>query len=79
MYDSKLFLECVVPTSMAIILSKKYQLIYFKELWGEERKEAINYLHNAFHKITVHPIKFSENDNKIKVEQYIFFINAKEY
>ena len=79
MYESKNFLECVVPTTMGIILAKRYQLIYFVGLWGDERKEAINYLHKAYHQITVHPIKFSEIDNKIKVELYIFFINAKEY
>ena len=79
MYNSKIFLECAVPTSMGIILYKKYQLIFFRGLWGSERKEAINYLKKAFDQITVHPIKFSQIENKIKVELYIFFTNAKEY
>lgn len=79
MYNSKIFLECAVPTSMGIILYQKYQLIYFKGLWEEKRKDPINYLKNAFEQITVHPIKFSDIENKIKVELYIFFINAKDY
>ena len=79
MYDSRIFLECAVPTSMGIIKYQKYQLIYFRGLWGKERKQAINFLKEAFHQVTVHPIKFSNIYNRIKVEQFIFFINAKEY
>ena len=37
------------------------------------------YLKKTFDQITVHPIKFSQIENRIKVELYIFFTNAKEY
>ena len=79
MYKSKLFLECVIPTTMGIILSKEYQLIHFKPLYRNERKKAINYLRKDFKQITIHPIKFSNEYNKIQVIKFIYFINAKEY
>ena len=79
MFNSKIFLECAVPTSMGIILWPKYQLIHFRGLWGNERKKAIFYLKNEFNQITIHPIKFSNIYNKIKVNIYIYFINAMEY
>ena len=79
MYNSKIFLECAVPTSMGIILWPKYQIIHFRGLWGNERKKAIFYLKKEFNQITIHPIKFSNIYNKIKVNIYIYFINAMEY
>ena len=79
MYNHKVFLECAVPTTMAILNSSKYQLIYFIGLWGKERKEAINYLKKAFEQITVHPIKFSNLINQKETLIYNFFINGIEY
>ena len=79
MFNSKIFLECAVPTTMGIILYPRYQLIYFKGLWGNERKNVINYLKKAFNQITIHPIKFSNEFLQNEVNQYIFFINAKDY
>jgi len=79
MYKSKLFLECVIPTTMGIILSKEYQLIYFKPLYKNKRKKSIIYLRKDFRQITIHPIKFSNEYNRIQVNKYIYFINAKEY
>ena len=79
MYNSKVFLECAVPTSFGILLKKEYQLIYLNALWRENRKKAINYLIKDYFQITIHPIKlFNFYFNK-KVNQYIYFINAKEY
>lgn len=79
MYNSKIFLECAVPTTMGIILSPKYQLINFRGLWGNERNNVINYLKKAFDQITIHPIKFSNELLQNEVNLYIFFINAKDY
>ena len=79
MYNSKLFLECAVPSSFGILLSYKYQIIYFKALWEESRKKAINYLIKDFKQITIHPIKFSNKFLRNEVDLYIYFVNAKEY
>ena len=79
MYASKLFLEYAVPTSFGIILSSKYQIIYFKGLWGEERKKIINYILKDYKQITIHPTKFSNIYLINEVDLYIYFINAKEY
>jgi hypothetical protein len=79
MYNHKIFLECAIPTTMAILNSSKYQLIYFRGLWGKERKEAINYLKKAFQQITVHPIKFSKLRNQKEIIMYNCFINGIEY
>ena len=79
MYKSKIFLECAIPTTMGIIKSKEYQLIYFKPFYREERKKIINYLKKDFRQITIHPIKFSNKYNQKQVNRYIYFTNAKEY
>lgn len=79
MYNSRIFLECAVPTSMGIMFLQKYQIVYFKGLWGKNRKNPIDYLKKEFKKITIHPIKFSNFIYKIKVNLYIYFINAVEY
>lgn len=44
-----------------------------------KEKKAINYLRKDFNQITIHPIKFSNEYNKIQVIKFIYFINAKEY
>ena len=79
MYNTRAFLECAVPTAMAIILSKEYQLIYLKGLWGDERRRAIFYLKKDFKQITIHPIKFSNISHQSEINRYIYFTNAKEY
>jgi hypothetical protein len=79
MYNSKIFLECAVPTAMAIVLFHKYQLINIRALWEDERKNVINYLKKTFNQITIHPIKFSNIDFQNEINKYIYFINAKEY
>ena len=79
MYNSKIFLECAVPSSFGILLLRKYQIIYFKGLWGETRRKSINYLIKDYRQITIHPIKFSNKFFKNKVILYIDFINAVEY
>ena len=79
MYKSKLFLECVIPSTMGIILSKEYQLIYFMALYGIHRRKSIYYLKQDFKQITIHPIKFSNIYHQEQVIGFIYFINAKEY
>ena len=79
MFNSKIFLECAVPTAMAIILLNKYQIINIKALWNDERKNVIYYLKKAFNQITIHPIKFSNIYFQNEINKYIYFINAKEY
>ena len=79
MYNSKIFLECAIPSSFGILLLPKYQIIYFKGLWGEKRKKSINYLIKDFKQITIHPIKFSNKFLITKVDLYIDFINALDY
>jgi hypothetical protein len=79
MFKSKLFLECVIPTTMGIILLKEYQLIYFKPLYQNERKKSIEHLKKDFRQITIHPIKFSNVYHQLQVNRFIQFINAKEY
>jgi hypothetical protein len=79
MYKIRIFLECAVPTAMAIILAKEYQIIYLNPLSGEDRKKAIIYLKKDFKQITIHPIKFSNLYHQNEVNRYIYFINAKEY
>ena len=59
MFNYNLFLECVVPSTMGIILFSDYQLIHFYPLYGKKRKNVINYPKNTFNQITIHPIKFS--------------------
>lgn len=79
MFNSRIFLECAIPSSMAILLSSKYQIIYIEALWGNKRKEVIKFLYTKFDQITIHPVKFSNKTTKNKVSQYIYFINAIEF
>ena len=79
MYNSKIFLECAVPTSLGVLLNKEYQLIYFKPLYRNDRKKALTYLLKDYHQITIHPIKFFNFYFKKNINQYIEFINSKEY
>ena len=79
LYNSKIFLECAVPTSFGILLNKEYQLIHLKSLWGKNRRKAINHLIKDYKQITIHPIKFFNLYFKNNVNQYIEFINSKEY
>ena len=79
MYKSKLFLECVIPSTMGIILSKEYQLIYFIPFYGIHRQQSIYYLKQDSRQITIHPIKFSNVYHQEQVTEFIYFINAKEY
>ena len=79
MYKSKIFLECAIPNSMGILLSSKYQIIFIRALWGNQRKKAINYLYSQYNQITIHPIKLSNETSREKVFQYIYFINSNGY
>ena len=79
MYKSKIFLECAVPTSLAILLSNKYQIIFIRALWNEERKEVKKYLYSQYNQISIHPIKFSNQTAKIFVNKYIDVIMAIDY
>jgi hypothetical protein len=79
MYKSKIFLECVIPSTMGIILSKEYQLIYFIPIYRIHRRKSIYYLKHDSRQITIHPIKFSNVYHREQVTEFIYFINAKEY
>ena len=80
MYSKKLFLECAVPISFAILSAPKNQLIYCKALWSDaERKRVINFLYDDFQQFSIHPIKFSNNEYRYGVDKYIFFINANDF
>ena len=79
MYNSKIFLEIAVPTTHIILSSKKYQIVYYEGLWGEDRKNAINNLYKHYKEISIHPIKFSNYDLQVKVNNYIYFTNAIYY
>lgn len=79
MFNYKLFLECTIPTSFALLLASNYQIINIEALWGKQREKAINFLYSRDDQITVHPIKLSNKTALKKVYQYIYFINAKEY
>ena len=79
MFKSKLFLECSVPSSMAILLASNYQIIYFDALWDEHRKRVINFLYSRLDQIAVHPVKFSSAYTRKKVNQFIYFINSIDY
>ena len=79
MFKSKIFLECAIPNSMGILLASKYQIIKINTLWEKERENSINYLYNHSKQIMVHPIKLSNLTAQKKVNQYISFLNAKEY
>ena len=79
MFKSKIFLTCAVPNAMAILLAPKYQIIYINPLYGEERKNSLNFLFTKFNQIMVHPIKLSNKLSQKKVIQYISFVNANEF
>ena len=79
MFNSKIFLECAVHAIFAIILAPKYHAIYLRALWGDERNQSINVLHDEFQQISIHPIKFSKEDQKNSVRKYNFFINANDF
>jgi hypothetical protein len=79
MYKLKIFLECAVPTTMGIILSKEYQIIHFIGLWAKERNNFVEYLHKKYNQITIYPIKFSNIRYRTLVNSYNYFINAEEF
>ena len=79
MFNSSLFLECAIPTSLGILLAPKYQIIFIYPLGGKERKKVINFLYSAYNQITIHPVKFSKKQYQDKIYQYISFININEY
>ena len=79
MYRRRVFLETAVPTIMGTMLKERYQIIQFAGLWGDKRKNAMNYLLSAEKQITIHPIKFSNLDFQKEVNKYIFVMNAKDY
>ena len=41
MYESRIFLECAVLASFAIISAPKYQLMHIRPLWTKERERAL--------------------------------------
>ena len=79
MINSKIFLECAVQATFAIISAPKYHIIYLRALWGNERKRNINVLHEEFKQISIHPIKFSNDTQKEAIRIYNYFINAKDF
>ena len=79
LYKSKIFLECTVPTTFGIILSKEYQLIHFRGLWRKERNNVVEYLHKKYNQITIHPIKFSQIRFRNLINLYSYFIKAEEF
>ena len=79
MYNSKIFLECAVPAAFAIISSPKYQIIYIRPIWGNERKNILNILLKEYNQFSIHPIKFSKDELKEGVNNYNYFINAIDF
>ena len=79
MLDSKIFLECAIDTIFAIISAPKNHIIHIKPLWGEEREKVINFLHEDFQQLSVHPLKFSKDEIKDAVRKYNYFINANDF
>ena len=79
MYDSKIFLECAVHTTFAIMAAPKYQVIRIRALYADERSRAINVLENEFEQIFIHPIKFSNDEFKHGVNKYNYFINSNDF
>jgi len=79
LYKSRIFLECAVPTTLGIILSKEYQIILFSGLWGKNRNRVVEYLHKKYNQITIHPIKFSKIKYRNSVNLYNYFIKAQEF
>ena len=74
-----MFLECEVPTVLTIILSKEYQIIHFRGLWGKKRNNVVEYLHKNYEQITIHPIKFSNIKYRNLVNIYSYFNKAEEF
>ena len=79
MYESKIFLECAVHASFAIISAPKYQVMHIRPLWVKEKERCINVLYKEFQQFSIHPIKFSKDIFKEGVNKYNFFVNANEY
>ena len=78
MYESRIFIQTAIPTSLGIMLIKKIHILTSIFLWGGKRKNIINYLRKS-DTIGVHPIKFSNNYYKKIANDYIKFIRALEY
>ena len=79
MYESRIFLECSIHTSFAILSAPRYQVFDINALWGHDRSHVVNFLYKDFRQISIHPIKFSNSDLRDSVDKYISFINAKDY
>ena len=79
MYESRVFLECAVPTSFAIISGPKYQLVEINAYYGQDRDHILNFLYKDYKQISIHPIKFSNIELQIGVNKYISFINSINY
>ena len=79
MYHSRIFLECAVHSSFAIISASRYHVFYIKALYDKDRDIAVNILRKDFKQISIHPIKFSNEEFKKGVLLYNYFINANEF
>ena len=79
MYDLRIFLQTAMPTALGILVLKRIQLLPYIFLWKKERKLIFKYLRNSYSFIEVHPIKFSKDLNKKLVNDYIEFMNCREY
>ena len=79
MLKQKIFLECAVQSIFAIISAPKYHIIFLRALWGNERAKCINVLHDEFKQISIHPIKFSNDNHKEAIRKYNYFINANDF
>ena len=79
MYGYKIFLECAVPDSFAIMSAPKYQIIYVRPIWANERGNVFNILHKEYQQFSIHPIKFSSKEAKQVVNNYNYFINANDF
>ena len=78
-YKYEVFLEQAVPSIYGIILKPLYQYIDFTGLWNDDRKNWKNYLYTAHKQIIVHPIKFSDVENRKEIIKYNKFKNARDY
>ena len=78
-YKYEVFLEQAVPSIYGIILKPLYQYIDFTGLWNDDRKNWKNYLYTAHKQIIVHPIKFSDVENRKEIIKYNRFKNARDY
>ena len=79
MYDLRIFLQTAIPTALGILELKRIQLLPSIFLWKKERKLIFKHLRNSYSFIEVHPIKFSKDLNKKLVNDYIEFMNCREY